>query len=338
MPRLPRCDAEGVVVHAVNRGSARRTVAENRADFRYLLSRVAHAVRRGEFDVLAFTLLMTHFHLLLLSHGALSEGMRRVQNEHVREFNRRHKRDGPLFRGRFVSRRVRSVAHLYNVVRYIDENPVNAGLVRRPEEWVWGSAARFASGRPGPWLSTRAPEFLGLTYGGAAVPPPASIRAARAGFVEARLAGPESRGRDDLDDLLSGLPDPVRRWMLRKAQLADGTAPGAPVVSGERIQEILARRLAEDRGEIRLSGTRSHSMLRLLTVGLLRDAAGASFVEIARRVQRSSGNAKQIHALHRRAIVEDEAYLELATAIAQEAFEPLRVPPHRGGAWPFPRG
>ena len=62
---------------------------------RYFLSRVARAVRRGEIEVHSFCIMATHFHLLVRSPtGRLSEAMRRIQNEYVRYFNRKRRRDG----------------------------------------------------------------------------------------------------------------------------------------------------------------------------------------------------------------------------------------------------
>ena len=94
MPRNPRNDHEGGVFHLTNRGGAKRTTFEVDRDYRYAKSRLAYAVRRGEIEVLAFSFLMTHFHLLVRSRGRLSEAMRRIQNEYVRYFNRARRRDG----------------------------------------------------------------------------------------------------------------------------------------------------------------------------------------------------------------------------------------------------
>lgn len=66
----------------MNRGIARRSVFESRADVRYFLSRLARAVRRRELEVHAYCVMTTHYHLLVRSPlGRLSEGMRRIQND-----------------------------------------------------------------------------------------------------------------------------------------------------------------------------------------------------------------------------------------------------------------
>ena len=153
MPRRRRLDAPGVWHHVMNRAVARRPIFERLEDVRYFLSRVAHAVRRGQLEVHAFCILLNHYHLLVRSlDGQLSDAMRRIQNEFVRYFNRSRRRDGPLFRGRFRSKPVRSGEYRWKLLRYIDANPVKAGLVGNPTLYPHGSASRFATGHPPPWL------------------------------------------------------------------------------------------------------------------------------------------------------------------------------------------
>lgn len=93
----------------MNRGIARRPLFESSGDMRFFLARLALQVRIGRVEVHAFSLMTTHFHLLLRSpRGELSEAMRRIQNAYPRRFNRQHKRDGSLIRGRFQSKPVKS--------------------------------------------------------------------------------------------------------------------------------------------------------------------------------------------------------------------------------------
>src|SRR5436190_877467 len=130
MPRRPRADRPGRLHHVMNRGIARRTVFETRADRRKFLALLAREVREGGIELHAFVILGTHYHLLVRSlDGRLSETMRRVQNAYVRWFNRMRRRDGPLFRGRFRSIPLESTRYAHTLIRYIDQNPVEARLV-----------------------------------------------------------------------------------------------------------------------------------------------------------------------------------------------------------------
>ena len=149
---LPRL--YGAWHHVMNRGIARRSVFQGRAPARYFCSRLARVVRLGMLEVHAFSLVTTHFHLLVRSpQGRLSEAMRVVQNEFVRWFNRRNRRDGALFRGRFLSKPVESLSYRRTLVRYIDQNPVLAGLVQRAADYPYGSAWHYASMRGPLWLT-----------------------------------------------------------------------------------------------------------------------------------------------------------------------------------------
>ncbi len=105
MGRKPRQDTPGSWHHVVSRGIATRPLFETRDDIRFFLSRLATEVRKGRIEIHAYSILTTHYHLLLRSpRGELSEALRIAQNAHSRRFNRLHRRDGSLIRGRFFSK------------------------------------------------------------------------------------------------------------------------------------------------------------------------------------------------------------------------------------------
>jgi REP element-mobilizing transposase RayT len=134
MPRHPRFDEPGAWFHLGNRGVAKRTMFDTPEEIRYFLALLAREVRAGRLLVIAFCIMSTHFHLLVVSlRGQLSGSMQRVQNQYVRRFNRRRRRDGPLVRGRYFSRRVRTDRYRRCVVGYIDRNPVTAKIVTSPD-------------------------------------------------------------------------------------------------------------------------------------------------------------------------------------------------------------
>ncbi len=82
--------------------------------------------------------------------------MRHIDGVYTQRYNRRHRRDGPLFRGRYRAILVEVDRYLLAVVRYIHQNPVTAGQVTRPEQYRWSSLRSYltAPGTP-PWLDTR---------------------------------------------------------------------------------------------------------------------------------------------------------------------------------------
>ena len=191
MARRPRRDEPDTWHHVMNRGIARRSVFEDRPSARYFLSRLALAVRSGVLELLAFVLLSTHYRLLVRSpRGELSAGIRQVQLSYVRWFNRRARRDGPLFRSRFLSRRVESLRYRRTLVRYIDQNSVQARLAHEPGQYPYGSAAYYVHGLTSRWLERSWVEADALEQSGF---DSFSRRAYRSAF------GGELRDEDTLD-------------------------------------------------------------------------------------------------------------------------------------------
>ena len=117
------------------------------------LSLLAREVRRETLEIHAWCVLTTHYHLLVRSPtGDVSGAMERIQRGYSRRFNREERRDGPLVRGRFKSRRVGSLAYRSCLVRYIDANPVQAGLVDVAWRYPFGSAAQYVHRKGPKWL------------------------------------------------------------------------------------------------------------------------------------------------------------------------------------------
>ena len=325
MARPPRCDEPGAWHHVMNRGLAKRTVFEDRASVRYFKSRIAHATRRAEIEVHAFSILTTHFHLLVRSpEGRMAEGMRRIQNEYVRWFNRRNQRDGPLFRGRFLSRRVRSLRYRRVLVGYIDRNPVSARVASTPEAYEHGSARHYARGDGPPWLiqawvehdcAEQAGESL-FTW--SAYERAYSARSAEAhALAEQRLQHP-AHDVDPLDDLVHASPRSVLDWMRRKAALADGTKPGLPCVAASAVSAACQRGSDPSSWTTRSARNKDVDLWSVLEVALLRDLSSLSWQEIARRTYASAAAGKRRYEVHRREIGGIGAYPRRLQDLAAE--------------------
>ena len=336
MPKVIRSDEPGAWHHVMNRGLARRAVFEDRACMRFFKSRLAYATRRAELEIHAFAILTTHFHLLVRSPtGQIAEGMRRVQNEYVRWFNRRNRRDGPLFRGRFVSRRASSLRYRRILVGYIDRNPVSAGMAVSAEAYEYGSARHYAN-QDGPrWLTRdwierdcverNSADHLGEdTFTWAAYQSAYSTQRARAhDLAEQRLQHPPS-AVDPLDELVQAAPRAVLAWMRRKAALADGSEPGLPCVAATWISAA-CHTLGERSVWTTRTGRRNEvDLWSVLQVGLLRDLASLRWREIAQRIEASTASAKRHYAIHQREIAGDECYANQAQETACELLRGVR--------------
>lgn len=328
MARRPRGDHPGAWHHAMNRGIARRPVFEDRACVRYFLSLLAREVRKGDLEVHSFVFMTTHYHLLVRSPtGRLSECMGLVQNLFVRWFNRRNRRDGPLFRGRFLSRPVESLRYCRILVSYIDHNPVLAGLVKSPEAYPHGSARHYALEKGPRWLErswvegdalkqTGASEFSLIVYrrafGRALTPHEIEL-------VDARLEHLATEP-DPLDDLVRAAPAAVGRWMQRKAALADRTRPGLPCASAGLVSEVCSqhRQAIEQLEWTALRARNRRGVWGVLLTALLRDVAGLSWVEISRRISIGESTAKRRYQLHRTWMGSLAQYREAAAAAAAD--------------------
>lgn len=296
----------------MNRGLAKRAVFLGLPEIRYFQSRLAREVRRGEIEVHAFCFLTTHFHLLLLScKGDLAGSMRRIENLFVRWFNRRQRRDGSLFRGRFTSRAVDSERYWKTVVRYIELNPVRAGLVDTPSAYPHGSAALRGRARVPAWFSHEP---------GAEIDSESNELSTHASWVvERRL---EERVADDsLDDLVGATAGEVRKWMESKARLADGTLPRECLVSPDALEVALTRvRDAEGAWSVG-PGSRATDAWRVLRAGMSRDAVGLSTTEAALILGRARSSVGHALLQHRQLLLSDECYADRATRVLRDALE-----------------
>jgi REP element-mobilizing transposase RayT len=110
------------------------------ADRVAFLGLLAQTMRRFDAQLLAYCLLPDHYHLLLYTRQAnLSRLMRHLGGVYTQHHNRQRRNDGALFHGRFKAILVDREAHLLDVCRYVELNPLRLGLVSAPEQWPWSS-------------------------------------------------------------------------------------------------------------------------------------------------------------------------------------------------------
>lgn len=165
MARPPRIDFPGAFHHVTNRGARRQDIFycdEDRLDF---LELVAKAHERFGIVVHAFCLMSNHIHLVLETpEGGLSKALHLIESAYVQGFNRRHGLDGPLLKGRFYSRLVQEDLYMKLVVRYVERNPLEAGLVKDPINYPWSSYRLFIAGSATipAWLSAGALHSAGV--------------------------------------------------------------------------------------------------------------------------------------------------------------------------------
>jgi putative transposase len=141
MARQPRIAAAGFPHHVIQRGNNRQAVFTDPADYQRYLALVRQIAAERSVTIHAFVLMPNHVHLLVTpsDETALSRFMQALGRRYVRWFNDRHRRTGTLWEGRFRSTVIEADRYLFACMRYIELNPVRAGLCADPSEYRWSS-------------------------------------------------------------------------------------------------------------------------------------------------------------------------------------------------------
>ena len=170
MGRPLRAALGGYVYHVLNRANARLTIFEKDGDYEAFEKVLLQAVERTRTRLLAYCIMPNHWHLLVWPRhdGELSKFMAWLTLTHTQRWHahRRSAGAGHLYQGRFKSFPVQEDEHLYTVARYIERNAQRANLVKRAEQWRWGSLYRWlrASAEDArllaPWPLPRQPSWV----------------------------------------------------------------------------------------------------------------------------------------------------------------------------------
>ena len=150
-----------------SRGAVKQTIFISDDDRREYLARLGKVVEFMSWHCLAFCLMGNHMHLLVETPAPnLGAGMCRLHGPYAQAFNRRHEKSGHVFGARFDSKLMKNDVQLWMTTNYIVQNPVRAGLCRRPEAWPWSSHAHVTSGTWPSWLAVgRLVSFFGSMGG-----------------------------------------------------------------------------------------------------------------------------------------------------------------------------
>lgn len=219
MARPLRTDFAGALHHVTSRGNEQRPIFHDDRDRETFLAFLGETVLRFGWSVTAYVLMTNHFHLVVQTPEAnLSCGMHWLNTKYVVWFNRRYKRSGHLFGGRFKAFLIDKEGYFNEVLRYVVLNPVRAKMVERPEDYRWSSYRATAGLESAPdWLdlqaalSSFAPETeLAQTY--------------YREFVAQKIASDESLW----DQLINGIylgseswAKSMRKWVESKPRSTD---------------------------------------------------------------------------------------------------------------------
>ena len=148
MARLPRYTLPGQPQHVILRGNNRNDIFVAEEDYHFFKECLEKAAKEHGCNIHAYVLMTNHVHLLLTPQleNSISKMMQSIGRRYVQYFNFRQKRSGTLWEGRYKSTLIDSERYLLTCYRYIEMNPVRAGMVSKPGEYPWSSYLCHAEG------------------------------------------------------------------------------------------------------------------------------------------------------------------------------------------------
>ena len=154
MARPLRIEYPNAWYHVMNRGRRAEHIFVEEIDYKSFVELLMESVELWNFRIAAYCLMPNHYHLVVQTPDAnLSRCMRHINGIYTQRFNRSHRCDGQLFRGRYKSIVVDADNYLLQLVRYIHRNPIRSGIVERMDSYKWSSHRGYLSrGKKWDWL------------------------------------------------------------------------------------------------------------------------------------------------------------------------------------------
>ncbi|MHB1003795.1 MAG: transposase [Thermoleophilia bacterium] len=306
MPRQPRIDAPGLLCHVIVRGTERKPIFRDDGDRQFFLSRLGTILQETGTPIYAFALIPNHFHLLLRrGEKPVSKFMQRLLTGYAMHFNKRHRRVGHLFQNRYKSIICQEDLYFLSLIRYINLNPLRAGIVKSHEDlesYRYASHSYVMGRRKTEWFE---PDAVLSMFG-------TKRRAARAAYLEFIT---EVRGEDGEQDLdggglirTLGCPDrfPGKKQAYDERILGIGDFVEGLTETGDEVglgrpadpQELLDQ-VGREHGipkEQLTSGTMAHRVVgvRRVLAYRLSTEARMSGCEIARMLNLSQSTASRL--------------------------------------------
>lgn len=156
MARPLRIEYDGALYHITSRGNGKKPLFKDDEDRKKFLEILKRVNERFNWICHAYCLMNNYYYIIIETpDGNLSKGMRQLNGVYTQIFNRRHKRVGHIFQGRYKAILIQKESYLLEVCRYVVLNPVRTKVTEKPEKWKW-SSFRATAGikKPHPCLTT----------------------------------------------------------------------------------------------------------------------------------------------------------------------------------------
>jgi REP-associated tyrosine transposase len=157
MARPLRIEYAGAFYHVTSRGDRQEAIFDDDQDRTAFLNVLGEVISRFRWRCHAYCLMGNHYHLMIETpEGNLTKGMRQLNGVFTQWSNRRHKRSGHVFQGRYKAILVDRDSYFLELARYIVLNPVRAAMVKHPKQWQWSSYGATSGMTTAPeWLATK---------------------------------------------------------------------------------------------------------------------------------------------------------------------------------------
>ncbi len=155
MARLPRFVLPGHPQHVIQRGNNREPVFFAKEDYRFYLEKLADACNRFQCELHAYGLMTNHVHLLITptTETGIGKVLQSLGRYYVQFINYIYQRSGTLWEGRYKATLIDTEQYLLTCMRYIELNPVRAGMVDHPSNYPWSSYHANAKGEADPLVT-----------------------------------------------------------------------------------------------------------------------------------------------------------------------------------------
>jgi REP element-mobilizing transposase RayT len=156
MARPLRIEYPGALYHVTSSGNRQEAIFDDDQDRSAFLNVLDEVISRFRWRCHAYCLMGNHYHLMIETPEAnLTKGMRQLNGVFTQWSNRRHKRSGHLFQGRYKAILVDRDGYILELARYNVLNPVRSAMVKHPRQWAWSSYSAMTGKSPVPaWLTT----------------------------------------------------------------------------------------------------------------------------------------------------------------------------------------
>ncbi len=299
MARPLRLNYAGAFYHVTARGNARQAIVRDDRDRARFVDTLAQLVERYGVRCHAWVLMTNHYHLLLETPTPnLSLALRHLNGVYTQWFNRRHRRVGHVFQGRFTAIVVQQEAHGLELCRYVVLNPVRAGMVSHPGRYAWSSYRATAGSVAAPaWLTV---DWILEQFGAKRRAAQEAYRA----FVQEDGAGAPSPWSRVVGQVYLGSDAFIARVLRQAARVHDPEIPRQQREPLWLTADAVLHRVARAYGVTVATLTRASRRpgeARQVTLYGLRRHAGLGLRPIARRMGVSySGVSRRVRAVEAR--------------------------------------